>query len=214
MLQPIRIRTTTTILMLALAGCQPRNQLVAPPPPTVTVAHPIEKSLADTVEFVGTTEATQTVDLRARVNGYLEKIFFEDGSDVKAGQELFLIEQAPYQASLDAAKAAQQKAVSSLALAQSQYRRMEPLRKNGVVTQEELDVQAAQVATSKADVEAAQAAVRKTELDLGYTKIMAPISGRIGRHLVDIGNLVRRRNAAGRHSGNRSDIRPLRCQRK
>ena len=92
---------------------------------------------------------------------------------------------------LDAAKAAQQKAVASLGLAQSQYRRMEPLLKNNVVTQDELEVQAAQVATSQADVAAAEAAVRKAELDLGYTKIMSPISGRIGRHMVDIGNLIR-----------------------
>jgi RND family efflux transporter MFP subunit len=157
----------------------------------VTVAHPIEKSVADTIEFVGTLEPTQVVDLRARVDGYLEEILFKDGSDVEAGQLLFQIEAAPYQSVLDAAKAASQRATASLALAQSQYRRMEPLLKNGVVTQEELDVQAAQVAISKADVEAAEAAVRTAELNLAYTKVTAPISGRIGRHMVDIGNLVR-----------------------
>ncbi len=148
-------------------GCQQPNKFVPPPPPTVTVAQPIQRSVADTIEFVGTTEATKSVDLRAQVNGYLEKIFFEDGSTVKAGDELFLIEQAPYQATLDAAKAALQKAIASLALAQSQYRRMEPLLKNNVVTQEELDVQAAQVDTSKADVAAAEAAVRKAQARLG-----------------------------------------------
>lgn len=179
------------MLLALLWGCRPANQFVPPPPPAVTVAHPVERAVADSIEFVGTTEPTQVVDLRARVNGYLEKILFKDGADVQAGQELFLIEQAPYQAVLDAAKAANQKAVASLALAQSQYRRMEPLLKNGVVTQEELDVQAAQVETSKADVAAAEAAVRKAELDLGYTKVTAPISGRIGRHMVDVGNLVR-----------------------
>jgi RND family efflux transporter MFP subunit len=149
-----------------------------------------ERAVADSIEFVGTTQATQTVDLRARVNGYLEKIFFEDGANVKAGQELFLIEQAPYQSTLDAARATQQRAIASLALAQSQYRRMEPLLANNVVTQEELDVQAAQVETSKADVAAADAAVRQAELNLGSTRIIAPISGRIGRHMVDVGNLV------------------------
>jgi RND family efflux transporter MFP subunit len=148
------------------------------------------RDVADTIEFVGTTAPTQTVDLRARVNGYLEKVFFEDGANVQAGQELFRIEQAPYQTSLDAARAALQRAVASLALAQSQYRRMEPLLASNVVTQEELDVQAAQVETSKADVAAAEAAVRQAELNLNYTRIVAPISGRIGRHMVDIGNLV------------------------
>jgi RND family efflux transporter MFP subunit len=187
-----RPRRAICVLLLAIScGCRKPNQFVPPPPPEVTVAHPIEKAVTDTIEFVGTTEPTQVVDLRARVNGYLEKVLFKDGSDVQAGQELFLIEQAPYQAVLDAAKAANQRAIASLSLSKSQYRRMEPLRANGVVTQEELDVQAAQVETSQADVAAAEAAVRKAELDLGYTKITAPISGRIGRHMVDIGNLVR-----------------------
>ncbi len=186
----IRFRVLWLFVFLGIAGCRQANKFVAPPPPTVTVAHPVERAVADTIEFVGTTQPTQIVDLRARVNGYLEKIQFEDGSIVKAGDPLFLIEQAPYQSVLDAARAAEQKATASLALAQSQYRRMEPLLRNSVVTQEELDVQAAQVATSKADVSAAQAAIRKAELDLKYTQITAPISGRIGRHMVDIGNLV------------------------
>jgi RND family efflux transporter MFP subunit len=187
-----RPRRAICVLLLAISwGCREPNQFVPPPPPEVTVAHPIEKAVTDTIEFVGITEPTQVVDLRARVNGYLEKIQYKDGSDVEAGKELFLIEQAPYQAVLDAAKAANQRAIASLSLAKSQYRRMEPLRANGVVTQEELDVQAAQVETSQADVAAAEAAMRKAELDLGYTKVMAPISGRIGRHMVDIGNLVR-----------------------
>jgi len=179
------------MLVALLVGCRQPNQLVAPPPPVVTIAHPTMQSVADKIEFVGTLEPTQVVDLRARVNGYLEKIFFKDGSNVEAGQELFLIEQAPYESVLDAAKASLQHALASLALAKSQYRRMEPLRANGVVTQEELDVQSAQVETSQADVAAAEAAIRKAELDLGYTKVIAPITGRIGRHMVDVGNLVR-----------------------
>jgi RND family efflux transporter MFP subunit len=181
------------ICLIAVAltfGCRKANQFVPPPPPIVTVAHPVEHPVVDSVEFVGTTEATVTVDLRARVNGYLQRIEFVDGSNVKAGDVLFVIEQLPYQLALDAAKAALQKANASQALAESQYRRMRPLLANGVVTQEELDVQASQVATSKADVASATAAVKKAELDLSYTKVVAPVSGRINRHLVDVGNLV------------------------
>lgn len=178
-------------LLALLGGCRKPNQLVVPPPPLVTVAHPTLQSVADKIEFVGTLEPTQVVDLRARVNGYLQAILFKDGSDVQTGQELFLIEPAQYQSVLDAAKAANQRAIASLNLAKSQYRRMEPLRASGVVTQEELDVQAAQVETSQADVAAAEAAVRQAELDLGYTKVTAPIAGRVGRHMVDVGNLVR-----------------------
>jgi RND family efflux transporter MFP subunit len=187
---------SATVLRLFLfplalvVGCRQANQLVVPPPPKVTVAQPVERQVNDTIEFVGTTQPTQSVDLRSQVKGYLEKILFEDGSNVKAGDLLFVIEQAPYKLALDSAKAALQKALANQALAESQYRRMAPLVKNGVVTQEELDVQAAQVATSKADVAAAQTAVGTADLNLSYTQIHSPINGRIGQHMVDIGNLV------------------------
>src|SRR3954469_20870988 len=150
-----QLRTVWLIVLTILVGCRPENQLVVPPPPKVTVAQPVELPVTDTIEFVATTQPTQAVELRSQVKGYLEKILFEDGSNVKVGDLLFVIEQAPYKLALDSAKAALQKRIASQALAESQYRRMEPLVKNGVVTQEELDVQAAQVATSKADVAAA-----------------------------------------------------------
>jgi RND family efflux transporter MFP subunit len=156
----------------------------------VIVAVPIERAVADTIEFVGVTEPTVTVDLRARVNGYLEKILFKDGAHVKAGDLLFVIEQAPYQAALDAAKAQLQKAMASQKLAESQLRRITPLVQGGTVTQEEYDVQAAEVATSKADVAAAQAELRQAELNLNYTQIHAPTDGTISRREVDVGNLV------------------------
>src|SRR4051812_44380661 len=184
-------RCTICLIILALfVGCRQANQLVVPPPPEVTVAQPVERPVNDTIEFVATTEPTQDVELRSQVKGYLEKILFEDGSNVKAGDLLFVIEQAPYRLALDSAKAALQKRIASQSLAESQYRRMEPLLKNGVVTQEELDVQASQVATSKADVAAAQTDVATADLNLSYTQIHSPINGRIGQHMVDIGNLV------------------------
>ena len=183
-------RNICLIILALLVGCRQANQLVVPPPPQVTVAQPIERPINDTIEFIATTMPTQAVELRSQVKGYLEKILFEDGSNVKKGDLLFVIEQAPYKLALDSAKAALQKAVANQSLAESQYRRMEPLRKNGVVTQEELDVQAAQVATTKADVAAAQTDVATAELNLSYTQIHSPINGRIGQHMVDIGNLV------------------------
>jgi RND family efflux transporter MFP subunit len=177
-------------LVVIVGACRDANQFVPPPPPQVFVATPLEKPVVDSIEFVGTTESTVTVDLRARVNGYLEKVLFRDGAKVKEGDLLFVIEQAPYQTALDAAKAKVQKASAARQLAESQYKRLAPLVKSGAVTQEELDVQAAQVATSKADVAAAEADVRQAELNLSYTKILSPIDGTIARHEVDVGNLV------------------------
>ena len=173
-----------------LSGCQPKNQFVPPPPPQVTVAQPVEKDVADSIEFVGRTAATATVDLRTRVNGYLEKILFEDGANVKQGDLLFVIRQAPYQIALDAATAELERTKATLELAQSEYRRIEPLVPQQAVTQAEFDTQSAEVKTSAANVALAEAAVRRAEIDLGYTEVRAPISGHIGRHLMDVGNLV------------------------
>jgi RND family efflux transporter MFP subunit len=173
-----------------LAGCQATNEFVAPPPPQVTVAQPVERPIADSIDFIGRTEATATVDLRARVNGYLEQILFDDGANVKKGDVLFIIRQEPFQVALDAAKAELDRTQASLELAESEYRRIEPLVPQQAVTQAELDTQAALVKTSAANVALAKTAVRRAEIDLGYSEVRAPIDGHIGRHLVDVGNLV------------------------
>lgn len=175
---------------LAFIGCGEANQYVPPPPPTVTVAQPVEREIVRQLEFTGTTRATEAVDVRARVNGYLQKIEFEDGADVKEGDLLFVIEPAPFEAALDAAKAALQKAEATLALANADLARTEPLVTRGALTAQELDVKKADVATAKADVASAKAALVQAELNLSYTQVRSPISGRVSRHMVDIGNLV------------------------
>ena len=174
-----------------LAGCQRQNQFVPPPPPKVTVAQPVQREVQDYMEFTGTTRATATVEIRARVNGYLERIAFEDGQEVKQGDLLFVIEQAPFRAALAAAEAGLQKARANLQLAQADLARTTELFQKSVVTEQEMDTRKAQVAIDEANVAAAQAAVDQAKLDFGYTEIRAPISGRIGQHLVDVGNLIR-----------------------
>ena len=180
----------SALTAVAIVGCAKPNEYVQPPPPAVTVAQPVEREVVHQLEFTGTTRATEAVDVRARVNGYLQKIDFIDGADVQAGDVLFVIEPAPFEAALDASKAALQKADATLALAKADLARTEPLVQRGASTEQELDVKKADVATAKADVASAKAALVQAELNLSYTQVKSPISGRVSRHMVDIGNLV------------------------
>src|SRR5690349_15427768 len=128
---------------IAIVGCAKPNEYIQPPPPAVTVAQPVEREVVHQLEFTGSTRATEAVDVRARVNGYLQKIDFVDGADVKAGDVLFVIEPAPFEAALDAAKAALQKADATLALANADLARTQPLVQRGASTEQELDVKKA-----------------------------------------------------------------------
>ncbi len=187
-------RGAPLLVPLALAGallaCGQRNVFVPPPPPEVTVATPVERPVVDSVEFSGTTRASARVDLRARVNGYLERIEFEDGQEVRAGDLLFVIDRAPFEAEVQAARANLLKARAALQLQEANLARARRLYREEVTAQQELDVREAEQASAAAEVAAAEAALVKAELNLGYAMIRAPISGRIGRHLVDVGNLV------------------------
>jgi RND family efflux transporter MFP subunit len=170
-------------------GCGKPNEYVAPPPPVVTVAQPVERELVQQLEFTGATRSTEAVDVRARVTGYLQSIEFEDGAQVEAGELLFVIEPAPFEAALDSAKASVQRAEASLALARANLARAEQLPR-GAITAQELDVERASVATAQADVASANASLRQAELDVAYTQVKSPIRGRASRHMVDVGNLV------------------------
>lgn len=162
----------------------------APPPPPVTVAKPVKKLVSDFDEYVGRFVSVDYVEVRARVSGYLEAIHFTDGQMVKAGDRLFTIDRRPFQAALDQAKASVAQAEANLAYAESDLERGQNLVPGTSITQQTLDqrVQAKRVA--QANVTAQGAAARQAELDLQFTELTAPISGRIGDRRVSVGNLV------------------------
>jgi RND family efflux transporter MFP subunit len=181
------------LIAALLAGCgeqQTQAQGAAPPPPTVTVAKPTKKLVSERDEYVGRFVAFDYVEVRARVSGYLDKILFKDGQLVKAGEPLFLIDPRPFQATLEQSNAAVLQAKANLAFAESDLKRGESLRTGTTITQQALDqrLQASRVAA--ASVTAQEAAVKQAQLDLSFTELNAPISGRIGDRRVSIGNLV------------------------
>jgi RND family efflux transporter MFP subunit len=192
MKRPIGIAGATALALILLtgSGCTRTNEYVAPPPPEVAVAQPVTEEVTDYMEFTGTTRALDSVDLRARVSGYLQSIEFEDGAYVEKGQLLFVIEPEWYEVALASEKAKLRKAQAALKLAEAEVERTRPLVKRGALAGAELDVKVADRDSASAEVATAEAAVDQAELNLRYTRITAPISGRIGRHMVDVGNLV------------------------
>lgn len=190
----ISIFTRTTgywlLLPLLLGGCQDKNTYVPPPPPEVAVARPVRQRVSDHFELTGTTQAVKTVQLVARVQGYLEKVFFHDGDLVKAGQPLFLIQQNTYRARLQQAEAQVQQQKAALAHAQTELNRFSGLVSQQAAAQTDLDNWRFQRNNARAALRNAEAARDLARLELGYTQVNAPFSGRIGRRLRDPGNLV------------------------
>jgi RND family efflux transporter MFP subunit len=167
-----------------------QSAATAPPPPAVTVAKPLVKEMQEWADFTGQFEARESVEVRPRVSGYLESVNFTDGQLVKKGDLLFVIEPRPFELALETAKAQQAEAVAQLDLAKAQLERTAQLRKNDYATQETYDERLAQVNIATASRDAAIAAVDQAQLNLDYTRVTAPVSGRMGRHEVSVGNLI------------------------
>ena len=189
------VRLSLPLVLVAgfLAACGEQKGPAAgaaPPPPKVSVAKPVQKKVTERDEYVGRFVAFDYVEVRARVSGYLEKIHFKDGQLVKQGDPLFTIDPRPFKAAVAQAKASIEQAKANRAFAESDLKRGESLRAGTTITQQALDqrMQASRVAA--AAVTAQQAALEQAELDLSFTELTAPISGRIGDRRVSVGNLV------------------------
>ncbi len=174
----------------ALAGCNAKNAYVPPPPPKVVVAQPLQQPVTLYFELTGNTQAINSVDLVARVQGYLESIDYKDGSIVTKGTQLFGIERDNYQAQLDQAKATLASNQAQQAYDQAEYQRQAALARQDFASQATLQDRKAKVDQSAASILNAKAAIELADINLGYTKVVAPFDGVVTNHLVDVGALV------------------------
>ncbi|MCC6888594.1 MAG: efflux RND transporter periplasmic adaptor subunit [Hyphomicrobiales bacterium] len=180
-----------SLIVLALAGCgeSPRAPS-APPPPAVTVAFPLQRAVVDYDEYVGRFVAVDAVEVRARVSGYLEAVHFNDGQIVKQGDLLFTIDKRPFQNALDQARANLTLARSNLIYTESDLARGKQLVREKTITEQVFEQRAQAKRNAEAAVAANEAAVRQAALDLEFTELRAPVTGRIGDRRVTPGNLV------------------------
>lgn len=183
--------TTSIVALLALAGCgTPSAGQSGPLPAHVDVAPVVRKDVRQWDEFTGHIAAVETVELRPRVSGYIDRIAFKEGQEVKKGDLLFVIDQRPYQAQLEQAQAQFSRAQSDARLAHSQNARAEVLVAAKAISREDFDSRHAAMESGDASARAAEASVTAARLNLQFTEVRAPISGRISRAYVTAGNLA------------------------
>jgi len=180
-------------LVSLLGGCGASSDAPAgaPPPPLVKVAQPLYQEVRTWDDYPGRIEAVQSVDVRARVDGYLEKVNFRAGERVEKGELLFLIDPRPFKALLSRAQAELEQARARLALARNNLARAELMFKSKAISEEEFDARSKGLAEAVAAEQSAEAAVYSARLNLEFTEVRAPISGRVGRELITAGNLVK-----------------------
>jgi membrane fusion protein, multidrug efflux system len=183
--------TTSILIALTAAGCGSQAATPSGPPAAdVSIAPVVSRNVRQWDEFTGRISAVETVDLRPRVTGYIERVAYQEGQEVKKGDLLFVIDQRPYQAALAQAQAALERARSEAALAQAQNARGQALIDAKVISREEFETRHAASTQSNASVRGAEAAVTNARLNLQFTEVRAPISGRAGRALITTGNLA------------------------
>jgi multidrug efflux system membrane fusion protein len=189
MYRPFAATAAAISLALLLAACG-QSAPPAPPPPPVTVANPVKQMIVDRDEYVGRFVAVDAVEIRARVSGYLEKVHFTDGQLVKAGDLLFTLDQRPFRAALDQAKADLARAKSQVDLSAADLSRAETLLQQKTIAEALYDQRVQAKRAADAALQAAEAALKTAELNLEFTELRAPVSGRIGDRRVSPGNLV------------------------
>src|SRR5688500_10228614 len=178
------------VLTLFLAGCKKPVASAPPPAPSVTVAQPIPRQLSEWDEYTGRLAAVASVEVRARVSGYLQSTHFKEGTEVKEGDLLFIVDPRRYDAGLAQAKAELERAQAALELATAEADRAGKLVLTKAISAEEADVKAKTRKGALASLAAAQAQVDQAKLEVEFTRVTAPISGRVGRKLVTEGNLI------------------------
>lgn len=178
------------IALLVLTACEEKNTYSPPPPPRVTVAKALQQDVTDYLEFTGTARAFEEVEVRARVPGFLQSMNFTSGTRVEEGAVLFVIDPREYEAELNAAKAELKSAQVRLNRAETEYARVKKLYEQKAAAQTRVVQWQSDRDVAKADVIRATSRLERARLNLGYTKVTTPITGRVGRNLVDLGNLV------------------------
>jgi RND family efflux transporter MFP subunit len=188
---PARLASLLVLLAGALAGCgEGAPKQAAPPPPNVTVAKPQKSQVTDYDEYVGRFVAVDMVEVRARVSGYLDKIQFDDGQIVRQGDPLFVVDRRPFETTVAQSKAQLAQARANLAFAEADLARGAKLVRDKTITEQTFDQRTQAKRVAEASVQAQEAAVRQAELDLQFTELKAPVTGRIGDRRVSVGNLV------------------------
>jgi membrane fusion protein, multidrug efflux system len=185
-----RVASAAGLALLLLAACRKHNAYVAPPPPKVGVAHPVQRSVVPRLEATGSTTAYNAVDLEARIEGFVQSITYKDGQEVKPGTLLFVIEPAPYEAKLQQAQASLQSAQAQFTQAAAEYKRQASLGHNDFASQSAVDQARATSQSDQANVANQQAGVAAASINLSYTRVTAPFAGVVTQHLVSVGALV------------------------
>jgi len=186
------LRWLSILSLLLLAGCQESqaDAVAKLPPAIVVVSPPVEEAVVDYVDYTGRTDSAETVEIRARVTGFLNKVLFKDGEEVQKGQPLYEIDDREFRAALAAAKAQLATASANQIKATLDFQRADALKAKGAITAAQYDQATADKKDADAQVDGAQAKVDRAKLDVDFSKIAAPISGKINRTQITVGNLV------------------------